>query len=441
MTALRHPLCSYSTAAYLAAAAILWVGLAAAQSADPEPATRLDVLLAQEAERGGDPEFDYQLGVASLKEGRADIALSALERVVLRRPDHAGAWIDLAIAHRMLGDLDSARAILSHVQAQFDPPPALLRQLEDAQRDLRRQTREAGWQVDAGVQAGYVQNANGGLTLGSINLTPGGVQVPVELDPSQRARGDRAVQYRAGAYRLWRGAGGDTTEAFAALRSRQFDSEADFDFTDMGAGLQHTRPLRGDLAAFVGGSVRHLRLGSAALANFRMVQGGLRYALGVCSANVRLEYERRDYVASGFAPADIPWVGGGVDCAPGWIEAGINLRSGRDTPDALRAGGATRRAEFTAYARRGLPWGWTGEATLYLARNRDHAGYSPLLDNGARREVDRTGYRFSLSRPVGGQSSPWILQMDYERAVDRSNLELFGLQDRVLLLGLRYRFQ
>jgi len=436
VTALRHFL-----HAYLAAAVLWWVCVLPVHAAEPAPPPTLQDLLAQEPDRAGDPDFDYQLGVAALKAQRADIALSALERVVLRRPEFAGAWIDLAIAHRQLGDIDSARVILAHVQAQFDPPAALRRQLEDAQRDLQRQVREMGWQLDAGVQAGYVQNANGGLTLGSINLTQGGALMPVDLDPSQRARGDRAVQYRAGAYRIWRGAGGRTTEAFAALRSRQFDSESDFDFTDVGAGFQHTVPVRWGVAGFVGVSLRHLRLGSAALANFRTLQGGVRYGVGACNTSLRLEYESRDYVATGFAPAHIPWAGAGVDCASGWIEAGINLRSGLDTPEDMRAGGTTRRTEFTAYARRRLVWGWEGEATLFLARNRDGAGYNPLLDNNARREVDRAGYRLSLSRPLGAQNSLWVLQIDYERAEDRSNLELFGLQDRVFLLGLRYRFQ
>ena len=404
------------------------------------PAAAFEDLLAEEPLRGGDPEFDYMLGVLALQAGRPDVALTALERVVLHRPEHAGAWVDLAIAHQRLGDAESARAILMFVQKTFDPPPALQVQLDTALRDLRHATRGSGWQLEIGAQAGYVQNANSGLSLGSITLTQGGVAVPVELDPSQQARGDRVVQYRAGAYRIWRHPGGATSEAFAALRSRQFDEESDFDFTDAGVGVQHTRPLGGAWAGFSGVSLRHLRLGSSSLANFRSLQGGLRRGLGACSATLRLEYELRDYLAAGYVPADIPWVGGGLDCVHGRLEVGISLRSGLDQPDEARAGGATRRNELTAYARRPLPWGWTGEATLFAARNADRQGYSPLLEDGARRDVERLGYRVSLSRPLGGQSARWILQMDYERVADRSNLPLFNLDDGVLLLGLRYTF-
>lgn len=409
-------------------------------AADADAASTLDDLLAEEPLLGGEPEFDYRLGLAALRAGRPDVALWALERVVLRQPEHAGAWIDLAVAHRRLGDAQSARTILQHVQATFDPPPGLRGQLEEALRDLQRMSRQDGWQLDAGVQAGYVENANAGLTTSSINLTPGAVQVPVELEPERRARSDAVMQYRAGAYRNFRGPGGSSTEVFAALRSRQFDTESDFDFTDVGAGVLHGRPVFGGISVFAGLSLRHLRLGSSALANFRMVQGGVKAAAGACNFTARLEYEQRDYVANGFAPALIPWVGGGVDCAPGWVEAGISVRTGLDSPQAARAGGDTRRNELTAYARRGLIWGWSGEATLFLAKNQDREGFSGLLENGARRAVERTGYRFTLSRPIGGPQSPWLLQMDYESAQDRSNLELFQLEDQVFLLGFRHAF-
>jgi hypothetical protein len=154
-----------------------------------------------------------------------------------------------------------------------------------------------------------------------------------------------------------------------------------------------------------------------------------------------MEYEVRDFVANGFVPAEIPWAGGGLDCSMGPLEAGINVRSGVDSAQVARAGGEMRREELTAYARRRLAWGWEGEATLFLAHNRDRDGFSVLLDNGARREVDRRGYRISVSRPLGGQNSPWILQLDYERAADESNLSLFDRQDEVVLLGLRHTFQ
>src|SRR3546814_1706558 len=58
----------------------------------------------------GDPEFDYQLGMAALDAGRYGEAVIALQRVLAVQPNNAPARAELARAYALDGDIDTARA-------------------------------------------------------------------------------------------------------------------------------------------------------------------------------------------------------------------------------------------------------------------------------------------------------------------------------------------
>src|SRR3546814_19662724 len=67
-------------------------------------------LAAQAEGRIGDPEFDYQLGMAALDAGRYGEAVIALQRVLAVQPNNAPARAELARAYALAGDIDTARA-------------------------------------------------------------------------------------------------------------------------------------------------------------------------------------------------------------------------------------------------------------------------------------------------------------------------------------------
>src|SRR4030081_3534524 len=57
------------------------------------------LLLPQEAQRAGDPEYDYLLGVAALDSGQYERAVFALERVLGVQPDNHVARAEIARAY------------------------------------------------------------------------------------------------------------------------------------------------------------------------------------------------------------------------------------------------------------------------------------------------------------------------------------------------------
>ncbi|GAB6042977.1 surface lipoprotein assembly modifier [Endothiovibrio diazotrophicus] len=84
------------------------------------------LLVAEEATRAGELEFDYLLGIAALDAGHPEMATLSLERVLAVNPRHAGARLDLGRAWFAMGDLDRAETELRAVQG-LNPPAAASR--------------------------------------------------------------------------------------------------------------------------------------------------------------------------------------------------------------------------------------------------------------------------------------------------------------------------
>ena len=424
-----------------------------ATSPAPDPATpanpraALQALQAEQETRAGDPDYDYLLGVAALEAGELQLALDALERVVLNRPDYAGAWLDLAIVHARLQDAASAQAILAHVEQTFDPPPALRQQIAQARRLLMPDPVQAatqGWHGDLALLAGTTSNANAGLAVGGFNLTPlDQPPVPVSVDPDQRPRRDEQMQIRGSAYRDFAHRNGSTTSLLGYLRGRQYASEQDFTFYEVAGGVSHAQPITPTLAATAGASVRHLSLGGSSLATFYTASLGLRRQWQACSAQGSAEYEYRDYSQQGYFSADIVWAGGGVDCRSGAHSVSLAARVGRDQPRAdagmVRAGGDTTRMESSLLWRWQVSQRWTSDLLLYYVHNRDGSGYSPLLAGDASRRVERLGQRLTIGRTLDA-AGRWRAVVELENGRDYSNLPIFRLEERQVSVGIRYLF-
>ena len=91
--------------------------------ATKQPADAFALLTPLELDAAGSPYFDYLYGIAALDTGRHAAAITALERVLVREPDFAGARMELARARYESGDLAAAQAQFEYLLTQ-SPPPA-----------------------------------------------------------------------------------------------------------------------------------------------------------------------------------------------------------------------------------------------------------------------------------------------------------------------------
>src|SRR3979490_469577 len=87
---------------------------ASALLARKEAKAAYTLLLPQEAQRAGDPEYDYLLGVAALDSGDYERAVFALERVLGVQPGNHVARAEIARAYLAIGERDAAPPAVAH---------------------------------------------------------------------------------------------------------------------------------------------------------------------------------------------------------------------------------------------------------------------------------------------------------------------------------------
>lgn len=407
-------------------------------------ADALDLIAGFETDNVGNPEFDYLLGVTALAAGRDAIAVHALERVILVQPSHAGAFLDLSIAHYRLGELDSADVMLGHVETQLDPPPALRAEIVQTRRRISRAKLTRHWRAELGASVGHTSNANYGLAVSSLQLTLNDAPVTLLLDPSYRPRGDGFTEARASANRTDELEGGTQRELNFSMRYRGYMSEHGQDQADTVATGTWRKPAQwpgmDGARVLTAASLRYLSFGGNGVAIAQLGRG-LRMPAGACQLTVRADYEHRAYAQSNTYDAAIPWMAAGAECARGVWQFGGLQRLGWDIAVNDRPGGDTLRAETLLFARWQARPNLQLGATLLYAYARDSGSYSAILAGGERRRVDRFGQKIEAIWVPGNDSrSPWALVFELENISDRSNIGLSTLDVTQFQMGLIFRY-
>lgn len=188
---------------------LLAVGLALvaplAQAASPgELKALLDQGKADEAYRAGrstpdqlgNPEFDLVYGVAAVDSGHSSQGVLALERFLLRFPDHEGARLALARGYFNLGEDARAREEFEAALAG-NPPPAAVAAIEEYLAAIR--ARAARYEPTAMAYfmlgAGHDSNPAAGVDNPEITLPVFGEVTVVD---SGVRRGDQSREAGAG---------------------------------------------------------------------------------------------------------------------------------------------------------------------------------------------------------------------------------------------------
>jgi len=152
-----------------------------------------------ESERAGDQEFDYLLGLAAVDSGHAGRGMFALERVLAVNPNHPQARAEIARAHFMLGEHESARQEFNNALDRHPPEAAIAtinRYMSAIDRALGETTRfgaflELTWGRDS--------NINGAPSAQSFTANIGGMPLPVTLTGNAAEKSDTFVNMSGGA--------------------------------------------------------------------------------------------------------------------------------------------------------------------------------------------------------------------------------------------------
>jgi len=111
------------------------------------------------------------------------------EEHALSQPGVSGEIMDLAVEHCRHGDRSEALALFKSIREQLDPPPAILRLVQDMEATgCSTRPITGGSSLRLQVGGGYDSNVSQGISARTLVLGSGDNTIELELDPSYRPR-------------------------------------------------------------------------------------------------------------------------------------------------------------------------------------------------------------------------------------------------------------
>lgn len=381
----------------------------------------------------------YQEALQLIEKGDKQGAIERYNHLLESIPNHAGAWMDLALLYCEQGDVRRAHSIFEQIETRFDLPPAI--------REVIRHYRSKGCVVTAepsarwsvNLSGGYTDNVNHGLSNPLIDLTlPLGV-LSVRLNdtflPRASSVGAVGINYVRNLETL------PGTLFFAGVTEKRFPSVREFNQRSALAEVAHRRTVGGwlheyDLVA------SHLSLNQQTHQVGLLTQGAWWLPtsgeesprFGVELAASRWRYPH-DHIYDSTM-----------------IEGRVNIKWMPTQQLALRgaAGPMIDNAEQQrpGLDRRGyllsLAGQWTVSDRVRLDANfrqrvlHDEAVYSPLFGATKRRSTQQ---QFTVGvQARTDPASPAAWRLEWEHARSRDNIPLFPYSNHTVTLSWHYHW-
>jgi hypothetical protein len=177
----------------------------------------------------------YLDAMRSLNEGRQNDASDALMRMIEQEPQHAGAWLDLAIIQCELGHAAEAERLFKTIETRFSPPPAIM--------EVIKRMRERGcdgWvprsNLTLSLGRGLDSNVNQGASNPNFTIGTGSNQISLQLLPEFMPQSDH---YTVASLEYFRDITTNGTIGFVQTRLLQNDHLSSFNTALLAAGVEH----------------------------------------------------------------------------------------------------------------------------------------------------------------------------------------------------------
>ena len=176
----------------------------------------------------------YLDAMKSLAEGRKEDASDALTRMIEQEPQHAGAWLDLAIIQCELGHKVEAERLFRTIETKFAPPPGILEVIAK-----QRANGCKGWQAASRttitMARGTDSNVNQGASSSTFTLGNEGHTIDLQLLPDYLPQRD---QYRLLSAEYSRDLTQNGGVGFVQTQVRQNDSLKRYDTASAALGAE-----------------------------------------------------------------------------------------------------------------------------------------------------------------------------------------------------------
>lgn len=224
---------------YMPCCLALLMAVATAASAQEQPA-RQDI---------------YLDAMHLINSGQMHEASEALIQMIKQEPEHAGAWLDLAILQCELGYAEEAERLFALIMERFDPPPGIIEVIAQwraqgcaGAMSGRRATLMLGRGIDS--------NVNQGASSPYFTLNTENYRIDLQLQPEYLPKRDGFTMLSAEYARDL--ATADTT-GFVQFQARQNDAISQYNTALVAAGAEHMR-YAGGWQIHMGGSLAVLSM-------------------------------------------------------------------------------------------------------------------------------------------------------------------------------------
>lgn len=384
-------------------------------------------------------EYFALLGAAQLNSERLPEAIESLERALLLDPDNGAALVDYADALLQDGQLFAAIEANAMLLGREDVPNILLSQISQRQRDWSALTRQTRWQLD--LLGGYDNNLNGAPDEDLITLTLSGEPILLSLSEEFQAAQGPFLNARLVAWH--RRLAPNAQHSFQGQVRGRLSEDTASDVLQV-AGRYSRLVGEGSVSRQWGGGINRLLFSGRPLftgtdARHRFQFGGAGqcrpYLTGALQHQIWHEQRRLD-------GAEVKASFGASCLLAGDAAQRINLE-----------GSALHNAELNADRLGGDREGWQilGEWQVALDRGvistqithtrlLDDRGFSPLLENNARRVVERSSILFQYREAIAwlGENTQLVINLFHQE--QNSNIGLFETEDTSFEVGFRWQF-
>lgn len=401
-----------------AAAALPAEGADAAGAADYEPVRQ---------------EFLYRQALQAVAENRLEDAAALLERFIIDEPRHAGAFLELALAHCGLGNKEQALKLFATIEERFQPPPGIMEVIQQGRATgcARKAERPASWLFSVG--RGRDNNVNQGTSNPNFTIGTGSNQSTRELDAEFLPQADSFSMVSASYVRPLTSRG---TLGIVQAAARRHDHLHEQDSNSLLTGLEHSMTLgrwRVRATAAVGLTTLDGRMYQ------RQHQAQLRAAPPIslpenmdlaAAVNIsHVAYPTRSTYDSNTVEASLI-----LTQRSQRAHRQFTLSRLHDHGKALRPGGDRDGWFANAQWYTALRTGLYADANLSHQYWRGERNYSPDLIEVARRQNTTTA-RAALQWYVQPNLS---LHLEGRMVRNRENISLFQYNSRALQLSLRW---
>jgi hypothetical protein len=374
----------------------------------------------------------YLEAVRLMTEGRHQQATAALEHLIEIEPQHAGAWLELAINHCTLGHPAEAERLFREIEVRFAPSAGILEVI-----DSHRQRGCQPWQPKVyraiTLSRGTDSNVNQGASNPVFVTGSGPDRIESLLSDSYLPRRDSYVQ---AAFDYTRDLDQRGAVGFVQLRARRHDQVGEQDTNALLLGADRPFNVAGwgargmGSASFVslGGQLyqRQLQL-QARTAVPLPLPPRVDLTLSAALGNIVYLTRRKFDANTGELSALLNYRG---EANQGQAAFGLLV----DRGEAGRLGG-NRHGWYASLQgqRRFTPW-LDGEFGYTLQDWHGQTIYSPGLIEAVRNQSTRQ-WRAALAAAITPHQS---VQLEWRTVQNRENISLFQYNSRVIQLNWRW---